>query len=221
MLPKKKEKGPAYTEPTAPTKAVRDDSPRGITRHCLSGQRQAGGMSASATAGGRGGRPQGPAPSRGSCLMYLTFCAGLRTKRLTSNIGSPSNRSSMTRSGCSRCPKDTGVPVPQECYDWVKTSFVLVQDREPPAEGGDTGAEKAAGTSTDAASTGQAGEPQKAAKEAGRAARPPPCHQHDVELGEADFSVDAVIDVPDSQEPEGCHSVPSKGGTPRKEVVAA
>ena len=41
------------------------------------------------------------------------------------------------------------MPVPQECHDWVKTSFVLVQDREPPAEGGDTGPDKAAGTSTD------------------------------------------------------------------------
>ena len=38
-----------------------------------------------------------------------------------------------------RYPKDTGVPVPQECHDWVKTCFVLVEDREPPAEGGDTG----------------------------------------------------------------------------------
>ena len=31
VLPKKKEKGPSYTEPTAPAKAVRDDSPREVT----------------------------------------------------------------------------------------------------------------------------------------------------------------------------------------------
>ena len=57
-----------------------------------------------------------------------------------------------------RYPKDTGVPVPQECHDWVKTSFVLVQDRAPPAEGGGPGSDKADDANKEAVSTGKAGE---------------------------------------------------------------
>ena len=161
---------------------------RVASRHCRSGQRRAGGMSACATAGGRDGRPQGPASSRGSWWMCQTSWGG--TYWLSIN---PKEKKQHVKIWVKRYPKDTGVPVPQECHDWVKTSFVLVQNREPPAKGGDTGGEKPSEAAA-ASSTGQAGEKQQddvAAEGSGQAAPT----TKDVELGDADFSVDAAMSM--------------------------
>ena len=215
MLPKKKEKGPAYMEPTAPIKPVRDDSPRGITS--LPEWPEASWWNE------RLCRRQGErweAPGARILPWELLDVPDLlkRVAHKKTNFQywlsiNPAEQKQHVKIWVKRYPKDTGVPVPQECHDWVKTCFVLVQNREPPAEGGGTGTDKAADGGDGAPSTGQAGEPQqqKAAKQAEGSGQAAPSSA-DVELGDADFSEDAVIDVPDSQEAEG--DVTSKGGTP-------
>ena len=102
--------GPSYTEPTATLKAVRDDSPRGITT-----------------------LPEWPEASwwnerlchrRGE--MCQTSWGGWHIKRPIFNIGSSINQSQEKKQHVKiwvkRYPKDTGVPSPAGVHDWVKTS---------------------------------------------------------------------------------------------------
>ena len=154
MLPKKKEKGPAYMEPTAPIKPVRDDFPRGITS--LPEWPEASWWNE------RFCRRQGErweAPGARILPWELLDVPDLlkRVAHKKTNFQywlsiNPAEQKQHVK----RYPKDTGVPVPQECHDWVKTCFVLVQNREPPAEGGDTGTDKAADGGDGAPSRGVA-----------------------------------------------------------------
>ena len=64
MLPKKKKRG-RPTRNRRPRPRQCEMIARVASQRCPSGQRQAGGMSASATAGGRDGRPRGPHPPMG------------------------------------------------------------------------------------------------------------------------------------------------------------
>ena len=167
MLPKKKEKGPSYTEPTPEWSEASWWNERLCHR--------------------RGERWEAP-EARVLPWEWLSI--------------NPKEKKQHVKIWVKRYPKDTGVPVPHECHDWGKLPSCWCTNREPPAEGGDTGGDKSAEAAA-ASSTGQV-----AVEGSGQAAPT----TKDVELGDADFSVDAAIEVDDSQETEG--GVPSKGGAP-------